>query len=648
MQYDRITWPFPAWGLNTELHWAHIPPDFLRDCENMYYQSPSLLRTRGGIELLWSGGGGGYVSVIYWWPHANALMFADTRRHLYRGGHLVPGVSRNVTSMVAFGSSAAPRLIVAEELLGTHTLHTYTGAVYAQLVGTNVPTATKLMERGGRVWATCDTANPSRIYWSEVGDHTVWGGPWEEGGFLDIAPGQDGPIMDWMDREGTLWIFKKFGIYRLLGYDASSYIVDRVQTVDTVIPNTIVDCMSGVLYASDWGVRALGTPRGGPLDSPDLTRNVQTDIRISLPNSRCAFSPELGCYLVATNSRTVWAANLANRPDVWTRLHFHARMTSVYQGGALYFGDDDCNLYRYNHYATLDCMETRRSIVRSRSRLRSKLALTSQKFSQSAVPFRSRSRSVSRFKLTSALRSAWRSRMRSRTASRTKFRKYSQSRVASRTRSRSQWRSESRSRSRSKLKSASQVASIYEKGSGSRSRLASKSRTRSQSRSQSMLASRTATGSASRSRLATISQSRSRSKEPIASKSKSLSKWRSGSRSRSESRSASRSRLPCRPFAAYLRTANWDLGSTLPIKNIRAIEGPINAGGGHATALVQLFVDKHTVPTIEQELHYDEENLIMCNQNGQRVSLRIKYRHMESPAYFAGAALQVVRKGDAK
>ncbi len=352
-----VTWPFPAMGLYTELAPRHVPAEALSMCEDMYYPNAYSLRGRGTFDTWYTGFGGQgpanqYITRMYYWDRFGWLCWATNNAELHytAAGTVLAGVAENVTDMVSFGVDATPALIVAEEDNGFHTLHTWDGTAggYATLVGANVPRCRKLMVRFGRLFATRSPFFPSRVWWSDVGVATTWAGLIEEGGYIDVAPGQDGVIVEWIDFNGVLYIFKERALYRIIGDIPSTFVVQKVGPVMDVLAGTVVDCGDGVIYTTRHGVFVMGqTPYK---DVPDISQRVQTDIKRQIggvPLNRVAatYSPELQCYLLvasagsATNwerKKAFWAANLANRPDVWTNFTLDEYPTCIYQANRLW------------------------------------------------------------------------------------------------------------------------------------------------------------------------------------------------------------------------------------------------------------------------------------------------------------------------
>ena len=291
---------------------------------------------------------------MYWWDRTGTLMWAEGTK-LYDAGVLKATGAANIADMVSFGSSSSPTLIVAEVLNGGHTLHTWSTAAYATLVGTSIPNVTKLMVRFGRLLGTVEAANPSRIYWCDVDDATQWGGSWGEGGFIDVAAGQDGAIVDWIDVEGILYILKQRGIYRIVGYDAATYEVEKVTDIQNPKVNTIADCGKGTLYVCEYGVLPLGRGAG---DNLDLTHPIETEFRaaVAAGTASAVYSADLGCYVVVTGATTAYVSNIPNRPDVWTKFVMPLVAERIYSGNGLWVSltGTGRGIYKYSHTATTD------------------------------------------------------------------------------------------------------------------------------------------------------------------------------------------------------------------------------------------------------------------------------------------------------
>lgn len=342
----RVEWPFPIYGVNTELDARHLPPEALASCTNMYYAQPYLLRTRGGIDATYTGGSD--VVCMYYWDFDGQLYRADDTKHLYANNNLKATGAENIVDMCSFGVGASPLLIVAENETANPSLHTWNGAVYAVLAGTSIPRARLVMSRFGRLFGTRSAQYPSRVFWSDVGDATLWLGAFNEGGWLDVAPGQDGVIEDWIDYGGILYIFKEYGVYRMVGDTPATFAAQKLTDTDQVLRGTVHDCGKGVLYSTKYGVFPVGAARQA--ESYDVTRNIERTFQTFVASkAQAAYSPEMNAYVVVNGSKTVWLANLNNRPDVWTSFSAPTFMSSVYQGNGLWFGGTNGAVYKYDH-----------------------------------------------------------------------------------------------------------------------------------------------------------------------------------------------------------------------------------------------------------------------------------------------------------
>lgn len=294
----------------------------------------------------------GDVVVMYYWNRDSKLYHGDDARHLYKNGTLVGGPNQDVLSMMSYGSSATPTLIVAEDLAAQdHTLHTYDTSNYAELEGTSVPTAEKVFPHLGRVFATCDTAYPSRLYCCAASDHTNWGGTYGQGNYWDIDPSGGGDIVDAVPFRGVIYVWKERGVYRVLGDDTEMLIVEKLYDIDKPVAGTVVDCQRGIIYATQAGVFPLGEISG---EAADLTRNVEMSILTNLASGKAAYSPELSAYVLVDGTTTIWVSNHHNRPDVWTKFTAPVAMSSVYSGNGLWFGSIAGDVYLYDHDAVKD------------------------------------------------------------------------------------------------------------------------------------------------------------------------------------------------------------------------------------------------------------------------------------------------------
>lgn len=314
----------------------------------MYYLAPTLLRSRGAVNIAYNTASAFPVKKMYYWDYDEKLYIANNNKELFKNTTAVTGPAENVVDMTSFGVGSTPKLIVAESLASQgHTLHTYTGSAYATLTGTSVPTAEKVMARYGRLFATKDSAFPSRIYFSDDGDETRWKGAYNEGGWFDVAPGQDGDIVDWLDFEGALYVWKEKAIYRVSGDHPQNFTPLRLMSSDKVVGGTAVDCAKGIVYATQYGVFPVAI--ASQSKSEDLSRYIEQELQAVLANGAAAYSPELGAYILVTQATTAYVSNQNNRPDVWTKFTLTPTMHSVYQGNGLYFGASDGKVYLYDH-----------------------------------------------------------------------------------------------------------------------------------------------------------------------------------------------------------------------------------------------------------------------------------------------------------
>jgi hypothetical protein len=100
--------------------------------------------------------------------------------------------------------------------------------------------------------------------------------------------------------------------------------------------------------------------------------------------------------------------------------------------------------------------------------------------------------------------------------------------------------------------------------------------------------------------------------------------------------------------AVSLKTGDWNFGDMLPLKNIREIEGNLNAMQ-NATAAVAIYVDgSGTASQTSTFAATAARQMDICNVNGERLALGVTYTSMTGPPAFGGALVRVVPKGDIK
>lgn len=348
MEYQTIPWPYPWMGLVDEIHAKHNPPESLVTCTNLYYVRADLLRTRGGWTEVFAPDGAGSIMRMYYWDYDDNLYIADDAGKLWKNTTAITGPSQNVVDMVSFGTSATPTLYVAETIgAQDHTLHTYTGSAYADLSGTGVPLAERLMVRLERLWGTTASDEPSHVYASSPSDATEWVSAWNTASEIPVAPGEGGAIQDWLDYDQKLFIFKERGHYVIEGDMPANFRTTRLSHETGMQPRTAADAVKGVMYTTDHGVFPLGRNYQGEVH--DLTRNVEQSIEAHLTGCVTAFSVEMNAYLIGkSNTTTIWVSSVANRPDVWTKFTAPANVSSIYQGPNLYIGCTNGKVYRYD------------------------------------------------------------------------------------------------------------------------------------------------------------------------------------------------------------------------------------------------------------------------------------------------------------
>ena len=351
--YQRIDWPFPVFGLMTEIDPDYLPPQALAAVNNMYYIGPELLRSRGGFRERFAPGGGKPIEVMYQWDYDDKLYIADDNSKLWKDTTAIAGVVNNVKDIVSYGTEGTQRLLIAEEeLLAGHTLHTYNGAAYAQLVGVDIPNPTRLYTCYGRVFAIGDVSHPSRVFFCEVNNIANWGGDWGEGGWFDVYPDENGDLIDIIFYRNSIYFFKERGTYILSGHQPVSFLLTPFEQTIGTATRTAANAESGVIYCTDYGVYPLGRGRGG--ETMNLVWRVKQGAATPLASPKAAYALVPGAYMITDGTTKVWVSNIDNRPDVWTTWTAPFAMQSIYQGPKLYLGGVNGKVYSYEPDIVVD------------------------------------------------------------------------------------------------------------------------------------------------------------------------------------------------------------------------------------------------------------------------------------------------------
>lgn len=107
-----------------------------------------------------------------------------------------------------------------------------------------------------RLFSAGDSANPNRLYWSQLpgGDRTIesWGpvasSPNVEGGHTEIGDTGGDPIIALAALSNQLLIFKKNSLYRLIGEKPGNFIVERIDARIPAMAHTALTFCGDVVY----------------------------------------------------------------------------------------------------------------------------------------------------------------------------------------------------------------------------------------------------------------------------------------------------------------------------------------------------------------------------------------------------------------
>ncbi len=214
----------------------------------------------------------------------------------------------------------------------------------------DVPHGEKVMTRWGRLFIMKNGTD--NIYWSAPLDHTNFGGYYGDGGFTPVAAGEYGSMVDWIEKEGIVYILKERAIFELVGDDTEHFLLQLLTTVNGPVEGTIADCVNGIGYAAANGIFPLGRAAG---EAMDWTRRIEGDIQSSLSSAKAAYSSELGAYVVIDGTNKAYVSCHHNHPDVWTKFTLPCNATAIVEsGGNLWIGDDNGDVYKYDHDSETD------------------------------------------------------------------------------------------------------------------------------------------------------------------------------------------------------------------------------------------------------------------------------------------------------
>lgn len=310
-QIDSPTYDKFDGGLNIRDFWHTIADNELTLANNIRLDEGGVVRRRGGWTKLASaaaGSAGNLIGVVQGsWLIAGVL----TRYVVVTDGTKVfwlNGVSwTDITGGVVMspGSTTLVSFVQFNNLLigfdGTNAPWTWDGAAGSISVLAGTPPVGNM----GIVWqnryfiAGVGTAR-TRLYYSEIGDPTVWGAS----AYVDVPSPYDGDeITGLAILYGNLIVFKRHSVYIIQGDSPSNFVVSKTNAaVGCVSPYSVISVDNLVYFVSDKGLYAL-----------NLSNTKQICYKVE-PRYNSAVTNQLASGL--TKNR-IQAAHYRYRNEIW-------------------------------------------------------------------------------------------------------------------------------------------------------------------------------------------------------------------------------------------------------------------------------------------------------------------------------------------
>ncbi len=181
-------------------------------------------------------------------------------------------------------------LVIAD---GTHQLVKFDGITVTPFGSeegcSNIPVNFVAMYRS-RLFAAGDTANPNRLYYSQLpgGDRTIenWGyveaSPAVEGGHVEVGDTGGDPIVAITAMSNQLLIFKRNSIYRLIGDRPSNFTIERVETqLSTPIHTAVTMYRDVVYFVNREGLNYYNGVDAAPMPDARCIRRIMESASIS-------------------------------------------------------------------------------------------------------------------------------------------------------------------------------------------------------------------------------------------------------------------------------------------------------------------------------------------------------------------------------
>lgn len=185
------------------------------------------------------------------------------------------------------------------------------GNTYKPLAG-SPPSLKYIRKHQGRIWGAGNPARPDRIYFSDPGNHEVWNGEGDSGGF-DINPGDGDPsgiTAIFPSYKGRLIVAKRHALYQITGQTPDDYKVEPISSgIGCISHNSCVAIdQDDVYFMSDRGFHSLTvTEKYGDFEGAFLSADIQKSFN-SWSKTFLEFSQ--GCWIPNLNS-VLWSVSEA-------------------------------------------------------------------------------------------------------------------------------------------------------------------------------------------------------------------------------------------------------------------------------------------------------------------------------------------------
>lgn len=302
-------------GLNTSVDESMIPSNQLTVADNVIFDTRGSRKKREGIEFDWSsafGDGGSVIKLHDFWFGATTrdqkLVGVSSAGGVYDVDNPDPtlvtdgGTAWTVPLTNASTLTFNNKCLIAVSGTG-NVMKMWDGSGNVADVPGTPPEASILCEHLGRIWCN-SKANPDRIYYSPVGDHTVWNGTGDSGGF-DIGAGDGDPdgITAIASFRGDLFVFKRTKTYRVVGqFPEDTQVIKLSDSTGCIAHNSVVAVeQDDLIWVSERGVHSMAaTQNYGDFTSSYMSADVQRTFNDDFTRARLKYTQ--GAYLPQANS----------------------------------------------------------------------------------------------------------------------------------------------------------------------------------------------------------------------------------------------------------------------------------------------------------------------------------------------------------